>query len=86
MKKNVKWSSNPLGMYREFFYQRFNVNVTELICSSSHWENDYSLMSSYHSTDENWQRTLVELTVLCKCKNIAREFRQGIGDSAPKIW
>jgi len=35
--------------------------------------------------DENWQETLMELIVLCKCKNIAREFRRGIWGSAFKI-
>jgi len=35
--------------------------------------------------DKNWQGTLVELIILCKFKNVAREFHWGIGDNAPKI-
>ena len=35
--------------------------------------------------DRNWQETLVELTILYKCKNIAGEFYRRIGDNAPII-
>jgi len=35
--------------------------------------------------DGNWEETLVELTVLCKCENIATEFCQRIGESTSKI-
>ena len=48
-------------IYQKFYCQRFNVNVTDLICNSFCWGNDYSFMWSYHFIEENWQETLVEL-------------------------
>ena len=60
MRENDRWSSNLLGILagsvgdiQRFYWQRFNVNVTDLICSSFCWENNYSLMWSYYSMDVN---------------------------------
>ena len=36
--------------YIKFYYQRYSVNVMGLFCNLPHWENEYSLVWSYHST------------------------------------
>jgi len=45
MEENDRWSFNPMGLLagsargnQRFYCQRFNVNVTDLICSSFCWE------------------------------------------------
>ena len=46
--------------------QKCDVNLTRIHLQFIYEGNDYSLMWSYHFMDENWQETLVELTILCK--------------------